>query len=552
MDNDFDKADQAHAAPEFRPASERQSPLLAYAPNFEKIDGWLKLQAAELLFAAAASVTAGCIVEIGSYRGRSTVALCAGSMAGSKVPVYAIEPHEHFVGMKGGVFGPGDRRAFFRTMLMTKFANVVRLINASSEVVTPGWDKAVSLLFIDGDHRYEAVLSDFSGWRPHLADQAVVIFHDVAGTGPALLIKDLVAAGALTPVQTVGRLAVFRFNAADGAVDPDAVPESGVAPVYPTPIESKGPREGQSLHAIGEQVYYSARGNYLYQPIPKCGALTIKPALLELEGLPVGPNPGKRLSKDANKFPGTEMLTSQEEADLLGGRTDAFKFTFVRDPYTRLASVYTDKILGGFARGSHFWINQIRDSAEAQDVTLSDTISFEEFVRVVAGQRGREMDNQWRHQYHCGRFDVIKFDFIGRVETLSIDFAYVLERLDAPAEFMHRAIRPLQALDTSMALWTTVSAEARALFLKKFAIDFDALRYPMRHSSVLFLPVNVDRPKPLPFQVPSADGKAVKGAKRKRKRALLAGAAQAGAAQAGAADSGETPSDAPDDASADD
>jgi hypothetical protein len=74
----------------------------------------------------------------------------------------------------------------------------------------------------------------------------------------------------------------------------------------------------------------------------------------------------------------------------------------------------------------------------------------------------------------------------------------------------------------------------------------------MRHSSVLFLPVNVDRPKPLPFQVPSADGKAVKGAKRKPKRALLAGAAQAGAAQAGAADSGETPSDAPDDTSADD
>jgi predicted O-methyltransferase YrrM len=69
------------------------SGLLRMVPEFEKIDGWLGLHSAELLFTAAAAVRVGCIVEVGSYRGRSTTALCAGSAAGSKAPVYAIEPH---------------------------------------------------------------------------------------------------------------------------------------------------------------------------------------------------------------------------------------------------------------------------------------------------------------------------------------------------------------------------------------------------------------------------------------------------------------------------
>jgi hypothetical protein len=527
MDGNFEK-------PAPHKAEGRESRLLAWVPNFEKIDGWLKLAGAELLFAAAASVSSGCIVEVGSYRGRSTVALCAGSMAGRKVPVFAIDPHEHFVGVKGGVFGPGDRRAFFRTMLTAKFASVVRLVNLSSEVVAPGWDKPVSLLFIDGDHRYEAVLSDFAAWRPHLTDHAIVIFQDADGAGPGLLIKDLVAEGALTPVQTVGRLAMFRFNPVDGEVDPEAVTPAGAAPVYPQAApEPAGPREGQSLHAIGEQVYYSQSGGYLYQPIAKCGATTIKTALLELQGLPVDPNPAKRLSKELNKFPGTEMLTSQEEADLLVGRTECFKFAFVRDPYTRLAAVYADKILGGYVRGTHFWINQIIESAEAQEIALSETISFEEFVRVVAGQRGRDMDHQWRHQVHCGRFDVIKFDFVGRVETMATDLAYVLERLGAPAELMHRAIRPLQMADTSVAMWSLVSGEVRAAFLKKFAIDFEALRYPMRHASVSFAPVNQDRPQPQPFALPLAgDGKPVRAQKRQRRLARLA---QGGEVSQGAA-----------------
>ncbi len=492
-----------------REGTTASSVLLRIVPDFEKIEGWLKCEDAELLFAAAASVRSGCIVELGSFRGRSTVALCAGSVTGGKVPVYAIEPHEHFVGVKGGVFGPSDRRAFFKTMLTTRFAAIVRLINTTSQVVAPGWDKPISLLFLDGDHRYEAVLSDFAAWRPHLVDGALVIFNDATGAGTALLTRDLMTEGALTPVQSVGRLAMFSFNAVDGAVDPDEFEAQGFESPYP---DLSPPAAGRRNQMLSLSTYYSARGNYLYRAIPKCACTTVKNALIELEGLPLDPNPTRRHNKRLNKFPGTESLTPQQEADLFAGRTDTFKFVIVRDPYSRLASAYADKIGGHYSgRRGTFWLDQIKKSAAAQDVALSEKISFDEFVRVVSGQTRAEMDVHWRQQYHIARFDVIKFDFIGRTETISLDFAYILERIKAPAEIMHRAIKPHNVTGSGLAMWTMVSGETRRLFLKSFAIDFETLRYPMRHSSVLFMPVNVDRPKPVPLTLPkrgSGDGQA--------------------------------------------
>jgi predicted O-methyltransferase YrrM len=473
------------------------SMLLRAVPDFEKIDGWLKLKDAELLFAVASSLRSGCIVEVGSYRGRSTVALCAGSMVGSKIPVYAIDPHEHFIGVKGGVFGPSDRRSFFKTMLTTRLANIVRLVNLTSQTAAAGWDKPISLLFIDGDHRYEAVLEDFNAWRPHLVDGAIVIFNDAAGTGTGLVTKDLVAEMVLTPMRTAGRLAIFSFNAVDSEIDPDELVPSGFEPLL---TEATGPMPGtRGSRMLSESCYYSKRGNYLYRAIPKCACTVVKTALLTLEGLPLDPNPSRRHSKKLNGFPGTERLTPEEEGDLFAGRTDTFKFVIVRDPYSRLASAYSDKITKGYSKRGHFWIEKITKSAAEQNVKLSDKITFEEFVRVVSAQPFREMDIHWRQQYHVARFDLIKFDFIGRTEAISTDLGYILERLKAPADIMHRAVQPLNISGASMAMWSTVSADVRKAFLKQFAIDFDTLRYPLRTTSVLFSPVNVDRPKPVPF-----------------------------------------------------
>lgn len=146
---------------------------------------------AQLLIRLAAGVTAGCIVEVGSWRGFSTIAIARGA----RVPVYAIEPHETFEGVMGGNFGPEDRVAFLRNLLRADVVEQVRLVNLSSEVVTAGWTQPVGLLWVDGDHRYEAVRRDFFCWQPHL--RGPVAFHDSTGPtlGPTRLVDELVSDG---------------------------------------------------------------------------------------------------------------------------------------------------------------------------------------------------------------------------------------------------------------------------------------------------------------------------------------------------------------------
>jgi predicted O-methyltransferase YrrM len=166
-----------------------------FANNVGHIPGPLTLGQAELLRAVAAEVSEGVIVEVGSYRGRSTAALAWGARQGHDAPVYAIEPHEEFAGVFGGYFGPKDRRAFYRNMLSSGAWENVRLVNLSSEVVTPGWDKPVGMLWIDGDHRYEGVKRDFTCWEPHLLPGAPVLFDDTDRGGPQQLVDELLEQG---------------------------------------------------------------------------------------------------------------------------------------------------------------------------------------------------------------------------------------------------------------------------------------------------------------------------------------------------------------------
>jgi hypothetical protein len=179
-----------------------------------RTEGWTSFTEAKLLYELAREVRSGCIVEIGAYRGRTTVALGRGSLDGHRVPVFAIEPHRPFVGVLGGRFGPADSGAFYQAILETGCYHVVRLVSLSSEQVTPGWREPVALLWIDGDHRYEAVRRDFDSWRPHLMPGARVAFDDATdpSIGPHRMIRELLATTQYECVQEMGKITVLQVR----------------------------------------------------------------------------------------------------------------------------------------------------------------------------------------------------------------------------------------------------------------------------------------------------------------------------------------------------
>lgn len=179
---------------------------------FESTEGMVSFNEALLLYNLAKGCVGGCIVEVGSYRGRSTVFLGRGSMDGANVSVYAVDPHSNFTGVLGGVFGPKDRTAFYQAMLANECSEIVSLINLSSERFSSTWDDPVSLLWIDGDHRYEGVKRDFECWLPHLDVNAIIAFDDATDSkiGPYKLIDELISSKSFEKVVNVGKVVAIR------------------------------------------------------------------------------------------------------------------------------------------------------------------------------------------------------------------------------------------------------------------------------------------------------------------------------------------------------
>jgi len=218
----------------------------------------------------------------------------------------------------------------------------------------------------------------------------------------------------------------------------------------------------------------------MYQSIPKCACTTIKTILLEFEGLHVDENEWKRHQKDNNKFPGANGLTERQLNELFRDKTKTFKFVVVRDPYTRLASAYKDKIRMETKLRAKYWLNMIKDAAVEQGVALSAEPTFEEFVHVVSQQPVEQMDSHWRQQYFEGRFGIIKYNYVGHVEMLHSDLPYILEQIGAPEHLHKKAAEQHNVTGAQMAIWDSVSSEVRQKFMKAFEIDFDTLRYPYR------------------------------------------------------------------------
>ena len=175
------------------------------------VEGWLYDEEVELLYRLASEVRSGAIVEIGSYRGKSTVTLALGSRDHHRVPVYAIDPHETFTGVMGYKFEPADRTEFLRNLVRCEVSEIVRVVNLPSTAAAAGWNQPVGLLWIDGDHRYASVKQDLECWERHVAPGARVALHDSTDPtlGPRQAIREAIEAGRFQQLEVVGLTTVL-------------------------------------------------------------------------------------------------------------------------------------------------------------------------------------------------------------------------------------------------------------------------------------------------------------------------------------------------------
>lgn len=135
-----------------------------------QISGFLSPREIEFLYLLAACPTAaGSILEIGCYHGKSTVVLAKGAELATGESVVTVDPLE-FEGAVEQLHG---------NLTEHHVDKMVEFHRSTSEALGEDWTRPLRLLWIDGDHSYRLKKIDFDTFFPHLADGAVIAFHDV-------------------------------------------------------------------------------------------------------------------------------------------------------------------------------------------------------------------------------------------------------------------------------------------------------------------------------------------------------------------------------------
>ena len=138
--------------------------------HLEGVPGWLSHEEAVALYEFARGCSGrGVIVEIGSFKGRSTICLGLGSQAGHRVPIYAIDPGHGW--KRFAEFEQNITRAGVRDL-------VTPIAARSADAYHSVPEAAIELLFIDGSHQYDMVDLDYRLWTPRLVLGGVLVMHD--------------------------------------------------------------------------------------------------------------------------------------------------------------------------------------------------------------------------------------------------------------------------------------------------------------------------------------------------------------------------------------
>ncbi len=150
--------------------------------RIDGVDGWLSPDQATRLYNAAASTRPGDqIVEIGSFRGRSTIVLAGAAPDGAAV--VAIDPHagndrgpQEIAGFQSEA--AGDHDVFTANLAVAGVSDRVRHVREFSDRAHESVTGSIAVLFIDGAHRYGPARSDIRFWGARVETGGTMLIHD--------------------------------------------------------------------------------------------------------------------------------------------------------------------------------------------------------------------------------------------------------------------------------------------------------------------------------------------------------------------------------------
>jgi hypothetical protein len=217
----------------------------------------------------------------------------------------------------------------------------------------------------------------------------------------------------------------------------------------------------------------------IYVCVPKSASTTIKAALTTLQG-----NAASR-SPEALHTRRRSGLRSPAQIGIaqfyrLATSSDTLRFTFVRNPYSRLVSAWANKYRGKpLVRGDSF-VDLYLANRKTIDATLpkgaSNTLSFPQFVTFAAATADRRLNAHWHLQDDLVSMPGIALDFVGKVESFHTDFNRVLDH--AGADERLRQVIAVNRNTSRHAPWQTYYDQALAeRVYRAYRQDFERFGY---------------------------------------------------------------------------
>jgi predicted O-methyltransferase YrrM len=186
--------------------------------RLQGVEGWLTdEQALRLADRARTLHPPARIVEIGSYRGRSTITLASSAPEG--VTVVAVDPH---AGDDRGprqvhgtdASGEADHRAFVENLTRAGVVERVEHVRLPSQEALATLPARADLVYVDGAHRYRAAREDLTGWGGRLRPRGTLLVHDAwSSVGVTLaLVRTLVFGSRFRYAGRTGSLAEYEHD----------------------------------------------------------------------------------------------------------------------------------------------------------------------------------------------------------------------------------------------------------------------------------------------------------------------------------------------------
>lgn len=178
---------------------------------------------------------------------------------------------------------------------------------------------------------------------------------------------------------------------------------------------------------LGQALSCCTKYNLLYIVNPKSACSSVKLLLSRLQIDDHEFDSENLHIKGGNPLPVPSDIGWSTVEKNLTSPSDYFKFSFVRDPLSRIISCYNDKIIGE----DILFLPELKKEPGFEGID-NFNLSFSEFLNILLNQSLHAMNQHWRPQSYNLMVDAIDFDFIGKIEQFDTDFDKVMQAVDGP------------------------------------------------------------------------------------------------------------------------